>query len=443
MGNQIGGTVMDWYLLIAVLLACGPPAGLILTEIELQTVRFQIVQDLKVTLFKGDEEIPQLELVMKRYLSARKRNADGGQDGKSRQDLTKRWTGALFYATVNFAGFALLIVPLRWLVKDPPFFPAVAPSAFWGAKIATEAVPGSVLVAASAFMGAFVFQLRYLIRATLNQELSALAFVRASMSTLVGVFVANIAYVAVSIGLGGLPPTIKSGSELGFAVVLAFFIGFWPDLGIAMVARWLKLQLKRIDTDCLETVRVIPLEVIDGIDTETSTRLQENNLYDVQNLATINPIELYAETPFTLFETFDWVIQAQLCTNVGCKAFQRLRDYNIRTIFDLERAILANDVPPRYAASIGRVLFADASEDFLARTRLSEALPAAGVDQLALDQELALLVRHAVAILCDDLHIHRLRKLWETIMEATGGDESWLYHPGALPGEGGPRTPPP
>jgi hypothetical protein len=424
---------MDWYLIIAVLLGVGPAIGLIITENELQQVRLRVVHELRTTLFKEDSELPQLELIEKRYRqSASDQDSVPGLDGKPRQALTRRWSGAGFYAVVNFTGFALLLTPLEWLIGKQPSFPQIGPSAFWGDGVSPQA-PDTVLIASFAFVGAFVFQIRYLVRATLNQELSALTFIRASITTLIGVLVAEVAYLAIKHGasdIPGLSGNVAGNTKLGLSMVLAFFIGFWPDLGITMVGKWLKLKLKRIDDSCLDQARVIPLEVIDGIDTETSTRLQESNLYDVQNLATINPIELYVETPYTLFETFDWVIQAQLCTNVGCTAFFELRKYNIRTIFDLERAVLASGAPKAYVAGIGAVLFASASDDFKGRTHLAAAAEAG-----ASDDDIVAIVRHAVAIVCDDVHIHRLRKLWSSIMQSTGGNEAWLYHPGPLPGE--------
>lgn len=50
------------------------------------------------------------------------------------------------------------------------------------------------------------------------------------------------------------------------------------------------------------------------------------------------------------------------------------------------------------------------------------------------------MIRHVVAIISDDLHVHRPRALWITFMENTGGlgdhrKPLWLFEVGWLPGD--------
>jgi hypothetical protein len=208
---------------------------------------------------------------------------------------------------------------------------------------------------------------------------------------------------------------------------IAFFLGMAPQAGISWLSTRLKLTLeKRINLDSLESAKIIPLEIIDGIDSTTKFRLDEANVHDVQNLATRNPIELYIETPYTILQVFDWVLQAQLCLVVGPDAFQRLRQHRIRTIFDLERAVLADGAPEAYVQAVGEVIFFGADAAFLSRIGGPEA-------PLSPD-----IVRHAVAVMCDDLHVHRLRALWKLILIRSGDSEqqAWLYRKGHLPGDG-------
>jgi hypothetical protein len=155
--------------------------------------------------------------------------------------------------------------------------------------------------------------------------------------------------------------------------------------------------------------------VIDGVDYDVRYRLEEAGIYDVQNLATANPLLLYVETPFGLYQTFDWVLQAQLCLVTEPERFIALKQHNIRTILDLERAVIGTGAPDRYVQMIGAILFSNPA------TRAPiETTPG------MLDVES---VQHAVMVMLDDLHVHRLRELWRHIyVQLTpGGVGPWLY----------------
>ena len=118
-----------------------------------------------------------------------------------------------------------------------------------------------------------------------------------------------------------------------------------------------------------------------------------------------------------------------------------LKQHKIRTIFDLERAVLARDAPPAYVRAIGAVFFEGASPAFCRAIGLPAAPGSPLPDGGEIDPEA---VRHAVAIIVDDLHIHRLRALWRTMLRSTAGQEErspWLFDTGPLPGDPGYSSP--
>ena len=431
------------YVLLVVFLALLMPAALITTREELRRVRLRVVEELQATFFRSQPNLPQLALVAARYrggsddlTTSDTSETDRGSQRRTKHARVKILGGASFFFLVCFLGFLLLMMPTSMLLSETPVFPQVTYSLFWiTGEPARDGLEQAVGIAGAAFLGGYVFQLRYLVRATLNQELSALAFVRASLHIVQGIIVAVVAFRALGVGLVDIAP----GSDVGYggSLGLAFLIGYWPNMGLMKIAKFVRAKAKQIDERAMDLARLIPLELIDGIDAETAARLEEANLYDVQNLAAANPIGLYAETPFGLLEIFDWILQAQLCVNVGVPGYGDLKEHGIRTIFDLERAALAAGAPDSYVRAIGGVIFKHTNSDF--RTQLglqgssaSDAAPSPAT----LDPEI---VRHAVAIMVDDLHIHRLRALWRAMIESTSGVKEgqppWLYATGPLPGE--------
>ena len=180
-------------------------------------------------------------------------------------------------------------------------------------------------------------------------------------------------------------------------------------------------------------------DVIDGVDFFIRFRLDESNVSEVQSLATANPLMLFIETPYGLYQTVDWVAQAQLCAVVGLERFLMLRQVNIRTIFDLERAVLGEHTTPAIQALIGGILLAETRESrdiaqnggrrfatigLLETPRAEFAeffAAAASAAGLGRDGEGRLpSVEHLVRVMIDDLHVHRLRQIWLVIAELVG-----------------------
>jgi len=188
---------------------------------------------------------------------------------------------------------------------------------------------------------------------------------------------------------------------------------------------------------------IVSLDVINGIDYEIRFRLEDCGIYDIQNLATYNPILLHVETPFGIYQCIDWVAQAQLCHIVGLERFLALRELNIRTIFDLERAIDSVDSPEEFDDIYMSILMSPTSNlrrladiakmNFMIMDG-TNARPVS-VDEYAkwarerVSSEPKLITKaaeHLMTWISDDLHVRRLRRLWNDIADSLEPGSSYF-----------------
>lgn len=183
----------------------------------------------------------------------------------------------------------------------------------------------------AAFLGSYIWSIGYLVLRIANFDLSPLSFLRVSTHILLTIFIAGVLRHVLA---APLPEEQMAAATL---LGLAFVIGLYPNLGInALVDRLPRqLRIKRMPAQASEISRDLPLDLLDGIDSSIKFRLASLEINDVQNLASVNPIFLYVESPYGLFAIFDWMAQAQLLLAVGPERFLALRNISVRDVHGL------------------------------------------------------------------------------------------------------------
>lgn len=205
------------------------------------------------------------------------------------------------------------------------------------------------VIGALAFAGSFVAAARQFVRSLAVFDLSAYTFIWQTVEIFASVIFVMVLFRTFPDPVGDLTHIVtgqsadsaNSGIPLTW-VALAPLLGLLPQSATKFLALRMQTFISwvKMDDDRFNSVtRLTPLDVIDGIDYFTRFRLEECGIYDVQNLATYNPILLHIESPFKIFQAVDWISQAQLCHTVGLDRFLLLRQMNVRTVFDLERAL--------------------------------------------------------------------------------------------------------
>lgn len=419
-----------WIYAIAIFVGTSITVLLLLLNDRIFDKRSEILQrlltDLAATKPQTDQEsISLLKLAAHKYHA--QLNPKPGQETTpapppdstaTTSKPANRWPVAMSataYLVFSIIGYVLLLTPTCTVFGGTEACKTswITEALFWTSFNQTKPADliNTVAVAGAAFLGAHIFTLRYLFRAALNSELNQFKWIRAALHLLTGVIVGLVLYRTFK-DTGWLKGAVDNYAP-ALWLGIAFVSGWIPDFALTTLLRQTKVRrLKSIDEEVLKLVSLVPVEIIDGIDYSTRYRLEENNIVDVQSLATYNPILLYVETPYGLAHVFDWVTQAQLCLVVGPRPYIELKKVGIRTIFQLADEVTGEDPPAPYLSMVGNAMYASASAE---RLKLI-ANAAAADDSASTENAIApAVVTYAVGQICADPYYRALRQLWEYI----------------------------
>lgn len=380
---------------VAFLLSLVVPVIVIAIRQTVKLHRGEIIQDLAAVFHSAKEPeserlIPSFEFVKFKYF------VPTGPERGQRQDFQVwAWAVAVFpfflvvssmsYISIEFFQDADFAVPLFGTHKP---------------------VALCMIAVSAAFCGGYLNSIRTLTQSIQNFDLSPSLIVALATEIFSGVVIAAIfAYAVHAIYVFEDLPAGAGVREV--VAVLAFAIGFFPDAAQRTLVGRSKLKnFKRENLSVYKYTLATPVELIDGIDTDIRNRLSDFHIATTQNLATANPLMLFVETPFGVYQIMDWVAQAQLCASVGAEAMTSMWKLGVRTLFDLERAALDERCRnPELLQSIGKHLLGQKDD----KSEFSAGAVIANI-QMRLD----------------DPHVHRLRQIYMQVGVRIG-ERHWRF----------------
>lgn len=201
------------------------------------------------------------------------------------------------------------------------------------------------------FLGAYAFILQDLIRRYFRDDLKTAAYISAAT---------RIVFVAVMVTTVDL---LWTDAALQQEKIFAFFIGFFPQLGLQALQAAVAKPLRRL----IPSLRnEYPLSQLEGLNIWYEARFLEEGIEDMQNLVSASLVDLMLRTRAPIARLVDWIDQAYLYLHLSKDpgapgepppARAELRSLGVRTATDLERVwgSLHDDpfVSARLAAAFG------------------------------------------------------------------------------------------
>jgi hypothetical protein len=234
-------------------------------------------------------------------------------------------------------GFATFLAALGWLLVLEPDWAAAAAAAASTAQLTGERGLEPIRTSLNfAFLGAYFFGVQSLFRRFVRRDLGPNAFLAFSNRIILSVI--GIWVIATS--------TDALSGQYGY--MLAFIVGVFPrtvwqvmSAAGTSAAKWIipSVEAKQ------------PLDDLDGLTIWHQSRLEEEDIENVPNMATADIVDLVLHTQIPAERLVDWIDQAILYKALGPEPEQdfaktrrgKLRNRGIRTATQLVRVYVNSD----------------------------------------------------------------------------------------------------
>ena len=198
------------------------------------------------------------------------------------------------------------------------------------------------------FLGSYAFVTGMLVRRFFQSDLRPSAYTTAVLRIVLVLLVVAVVHQSVR---------ATTAVPMAAEVSVAFLIGFFPLVGLQIVQRVVS-RLFRVVVPPLTSD--FPLDQLDGLNLWYEARLTEEGVEDMQNLTTMNLVDVVLHTRVPPGRLVDWIDQAFLLIHLdradiakdrpasgpgGVPARVALRRVGIRTATDLLKVFSIEDAP--------------------------------------------------------------------------------------------------
>lgn len=217
--------------------------------------------------------------------------------------------------------------PLFYRIQRPEIYLAEREQLWWETDVVTQALRYG-------FLGAYVYCIQLIYRRYTTLDLQPTVYLNCTL-TLLASFAFNLTAFGIisNLGPGGIGMengNSSSSLETGVFAIIAFSLGYFPLLAI----RW----FEHISASIIGIYQMqgssMALSVIDGMSTFHQTRLRDEGIDNVQNLASAKIEDLLLNTRFTAQQLLDWVDQAILYIHIDYAYVDTFRRIGIRAVSD-------------------------------------------------------------------------------------------------------------
>jgi hypothetical protein len=253
--------------------------------------------------------------------------SDGAGTAGVGEVFTSETTPALVLSTVLLA--------VGWLSVLPPWEGDLvqrSQGSVWSQAFETGTRPVHY-----AFLGAYFFSLQMLFRRYVLRDLRASAYIALSLRIILAVLATWVLEHAwnLTVATTNGAPAVDTLTSQRTLLVAAFVVGVFPQVAWQYVQAALKtVTMAKFIVPSLDTQ--LPISDLDGLTVWHESRLEEEDIENIPNMATTNLVDFMLHTRVPANRMIDWVDQAILYTHIGAgedaeKRRDQLRACGIRT----------------------------------------------------------------------------------------------------------------